>query len=108
MPAILTVRAAETDLVLQRLAAGSAREPLCVVSLEIIGVSCSVPTCSGDLLRRHPAVLDESAVHVRIRAVRQGAPHYRRNSVDHVAKLRFLCSDDRFRTTLLRYIGNRA
>src|SRR6185295_9287455 len=36
MPAILPIRAAETYLVLERFAAGSAREPLCDVSLEII------------------------------------------------------------------------
>src|SRR6202030_1044261 len=50
MPAILPVRAAETYLVLERLAARSAREPFCVVSLEIIWMGCSLPTCSGDFL----------------------------------------------------------
>src|SRR5438093_9333332 len=108
MPAILPVRPPETYLVLQRLAAGNAREPFCVVSLEIIGMSCRMPAYSGDLLWRHPAVLDKSTVHVRIRPVGQGTPHDRWNRVDDVAKLRFLCSDHRFRSTLLRHIGNRA
>jgi hypothetical protein len=108
MPAILAVRSAETDLVLQRLAAGNAREPFCVVSLEIIGMSCRMPACSGDLVWRHPAVLDKSTVHVRIRPVGSGTPHDCWNCVDDVAKLRFLCSDHRFRTTLLRHIGDRS
>src|SRR5438552_12290321 len=108
MPAILPVRPAETYLVLQRLAAGNAREPFRVVSLEIIGMSCRMPAYSGDLIGRHPAVLDKSTVHVRIRPVGQGTPHDRWNRVDDVAKLRFLCSDQPFRTTLLRHIGNRS
>src|SRR6266851_9798829 len=41
MPAIFPICAPETQLVLKRLAAGNAREPLRVVSLNIIGVSCS-------------------------------------------------------------------
>src|SRR5207249_9498055 len=101
-------RSAETHLVLQRLAGGNAREPFRVVSLEIVGVGCCMPTYSGDSLWRHPAVLDKSTVHVRIRPVGQGTPHDRWNRVDDVAKLRFLCSDHRFRTTLLRHIGNRS
>ena len=70
MPSILPVRAAETYLVLERLARGSGREPLCVMSLEIIWMSCSVPTCSADLFWTHPAVLDKSAIYIRIRAIR--------------------------------------
>src|SRR5258708_39580817 len=44
MPAILPVGAAETHLVLKRLAAGNTREPLSVVSLKIIAVSHGLPT----------------------------------------------------------------
>src|SRR5947207_898727 len=108
MPAILPVRSPETYLVLQRLAAGNAREPFCVVSLEIIGMRCRMPAGSGDVLCRHPAVLDKSTVHVRVRPVGQGTPHDRWNRVDDVAKLRFLCSDHRFRTTLPGHIGSRS
>src|SRR5580692_9731438 len=107
-PAILPVRSAETYLVLERLAARSAREPLCVVSLEIVWMRCRIPTCSGNLFWLHPAVLDKSTVRIPIRAVRLGAPHDRRNLVDDIAKLRLLPSDHRFSTTLLRDIGNRA
>src|SRR5580704_5732876 len=71
-------------------------------------MGCRMPTCSGDLFWLHPAVLNKSAIHIRIRAVWQGTPHDRRNRVDDVAKLRFLCSDHRFSTTLLPHIGNRA
>src|SRR5258705_1194959 len=108
MPAILPVRAAESYLVLERLAARSAREPFRVVSLEIVGMGCGMPTCSGDFLWPHPAILDKSAVHVRVRAVRQGAPHDRRYRIDHVATFRFFCSDHRFSLTLLRDVGNRS
>src|SRR5580704_14057740 len=41
-PAILPVRAAETYLVLERLAARSAREPLCIDSREIIWMRSSM------------------------------------------------------------------
>src|SRR5258705_2068814 len=102
MPAELPVRAAETYLVLERLAARSAREPFRVVSLEIVGMGCGMPTGSGDFLWPHPAILDKSAVHVRVRAVRQRAPHDRRYRIYHGAKLRFLCSDQRLCLTLPR------
>src|SRR6267142_4334764 len=93
MPTVLTIRAAEPHFVLKWLAAGSTREPLCVVSLEIVWVSSSMPAGFGNLFWSHPAVLDKPAVHVRICAVRSGAPDDRWNRVDDVAKLRFLCSD---------------
>src|SRR6266481_8113143 len=48
VPAIFPICAPETQLVLRRLAAGNAREPIGVVSLKIIGVSCGMPTRSGD------------------------------------------------------------
>src|SRR5580704_2081170 len=50
MPAILPVRTAETYLVLERLAARSAREPFRVVSLTIVWMGCAMPTCSGDFI----------------------------------------------------------
>jgi len=78
------------------------------VSLEIIWMGCGMPTCFRDFLRPHPAIFDESVVHIRLREVRQVAPHDRRNRIDHVAQFRFLCSDHRFRLTLLRDVGNRS
>src|SRR6266478_2603138 len=108
MPAILPVRAAEAYLVLERLAARSAREPFRVVSPKIIWMGCRVPTCSRDFLWPHRAIFDESLVHIRLREVRRVAPHDRRNRIDHVAQFRFLCSDHRFSLTLVGDVGNRS
>ena len=67
-----------------------------------------MPTGSGDLLRRHPTVLYESAVDGTIRAVGQRAPNYRRNGIDRLLKLRFLFSDHRFGVALLGDISHRS
>src|SRR6185295_9814205 len=106
MPAILAVCASEPYLVLERLPAGNGREPLGVVSLEIIGMRRFMPTRSGDLFWLHAAVLDKSAVHVRIRAIRQGTPYDRRNRVDHVAQLGFLRLDRRISVMLLGHLSS--
>ena len=59
------------------------------------------------MFRRHARILYPSAVNVTIRAVGQYAPHYRRNGIHHVAKLRFLFPDHRFCTNPLGDIGHR-
>jgi hypothetical protein len=43
MPAVLPIRTAETHFVLKNLACTNAREPLALVPLKIIGVSCGTP-----------------------------------------------------------------
>src|SRR5579863_82619 len=44
LPTILPISASETNVVLVGLAAGGGREPLSLVSLQIIGVNCRLPT----------------------------------------------------------------
>jgi hypothetical protein len=78
------------------------------MSLQIIWMRGRVPTCSGDLFWPHPAVLDKTAIDIRIRAIGQRAPYDCRNRVNHVAQLCFLCSDHRISVTLLGHIGNRS
>src|SRR5205823_6249600 len=95
MPTILPIRAAEPHLILMRLAGANGRAPFAYVSLQIIGVNCGLPTCSGHLLPRHPRVLYESAVHVSLRAVGERTPHYCPSGIDHIPQL-LLATEYRF------------
>ena len=87
MPSVLPIGAAKTNLAFVRFATFNGPAPFAVVLVKIIGMDCRLPPCPGRLRRRHTRIIQESTVYVGIGAIRQRHPHYRRNSIDDVAKL---------------------